>query len=131
MAKVKLPLMSGQVRGKVGGVVFSVRRGQQIARMATKPANPKTVKQTAVRDNFKGLTALFKGIGNQTLKKYNMQTNTYTDYLVENPLTAEEVQAWKNYAVQTLKKYESYARLAFISENIKRLKAGENIKRVP
>jgi hypothetical protein len=69
MAKVVMPLLSGEVHGKVGDIVFFKRYGMQLARMRTKPSNPKTEKQMAVRTNLSGLSKLWKGEGSITLKK--------------------------------------------------------------
>jgi len=130
MAKVVMPLLSGEVRGKVGDIVFFRRYGMQLARMRTKPTNPKTEKQMAVRTNLGGLSKIWKGEGNITLKKYNPTDETWEDVEVEEGLNNTERQAWENEA-RTKGKPLAYARLMFIGENAERLARGTDIKRTP
>ncbi len=130
MAKVVMPLLSGEVRGKVGDIVFFKRYGMQLARMKTKPTNPKTDKQVAVRTNLAGLSKLWKGEGNITLKKYNPTTEVWENVTVANALTNTEKQAWENEA-KRMGKPMQFARLLFIGENAERLAGGRDIKRLP
>jgi hypothetical protein len=130
MAKVVMPLLSGEVRGKVGDIVFFRRYGMQLARMRTKPSNPKTEKQMAVRTNLAGLSKLWKGEGNITLKKYNPTTGAWDDVMVVDALTDTEKQAWENGA-RMKGKPMVYARLMFIGVNAERLAMGQDIKRTP
>jgi len=130
MAKVVMPLLSGEVRGKVGDIVFFRRYGMQLARMRTKPSNPKTEKQMAVRTNLAGLSKLWKGEGNITLKKYNPTTGAWDDVMVVDALTDTEKQAWENEARKKGKPMV-YARLMFIGVNAERLAMGQDIRRTP
>ncbi len=130
MAKVVMPLLSGEVRGKVGQVVFFKRYGMQLARMRTKPSNPKTEKQMAVRTNLAGLSKLWKGEGDITLKKYNPTSEEWEDVIVANPLTDAEKQAWENEARRRGKPMQ-FSRLLFIGDNSERLARGMDIKRMP
>ncbi len=130
MAKVVMPLLSGEVRGKVGDIVFFRRYGTQLARMRTKPSNPKTDKQVAVRTNLAGLSKLWKGEGNITLKKYNPVAEAWESVVVEDALTDTEKQAWENEA-RRMGKPVQFARLLFIGENAERLARGMDIKRTP
>jgi len=131
MAKVNMPLLSGEVRGKLGDIVFFRRHGRQLARMRTKPANPKTDKQVAVRTNLAGLGKLWKGENNIVLKKYNPTTKEWEDYTVENGLIDDERKAWEDMIKKMKGKPLTYARLMFIGENAKRLAEGMEILRVP
>jgi hypothetical protein len=130
MAKVIMPLLSGEVHGKVGDIVFFRRYGMQLARMRTKPSNPQTEKQMAVRQNLSGLSKLWKGEGNITLKKYNPTEETWANVEVENGLNDAERQAWMNEA-KSKGKPMIYGRLMFIGENAERLAMGQGIKRTP
>jgi len=130
MAKVVMPLLSGEVRGKVGDIVFFRRYGMQLARMRTKPSNPRTEKQMAVRQNLSGLSKLWKGEGNITLKKYNPTTMAWDDVVVEDGLNDTERMAWMEEARRRGKPM-IYGRLMFIGENAKRLSEGMDIGRMP
>lgn len=130
MAKVTMPLLSGEVRGKVGDIVFFKRYGIQLARMRTIPTNPKTAKQVAVRTNLSGLSKLWKGEENIILMKYNPASGKWEDITVANSLTDTERQAWEAEA-RMRGKPVAYARLLFIGENVHLLSMGADIKRVP
>lgn len=127
MAKVLLPLLSGEVRGKVGDIVFFRKNGKQLARMRTIPRNPKSVKQMAIRDNLSGLSKLWKGEGNITLKKFNPNTNTFDDVVIQDGLTNDERQKW----IDEGKKLKKDGRLIFIGSNITNLKDGKDLQRTP
>jgi hypothetical protein len=130
MAKVNMPLLSGEVHGKVGEIVFFKRYGKQLARMRVKPTNPRTEKQTAIRQDLSGLSKLWKGEDSITLKKYNSSTGHYDSVVVNNGLTETEKEAWRTYAMNRGKP-SIYGRLLFIGENIRRLISGLNIIRTP
>ena len=131
MAKINLPLMSAEVRGKFGDVVFMKRYGQQIARVRTKPSNPKTEKQMTVRHNLGNLAKAYKG-ENVTLKKIVIDDsgNRTIQEVTFNGLTATERQAWENYATRQ-NKPRIYGRLLFVGINAKRLTSGQNAVRTP
>jgi len=127
VAKVLMPLLSGEVRGRLGEIVFFTRKGKQLARMRTIPNNPKTDKQMAVRENLAGLAKLFKGEGNIKLKKFNPTTNTFDEIVVEGGLTEVEREAWMNEG----RKRKKDGRLVFIGDNISLLREGNDLKRTP
>jgi hypothetical protein len=131
MAKVRMPLLSGEVRGKVGEVVFFRRYGVQLARIRTKPSNPRTEKQMAVRTNLGGLAKLWKGEGDIVLKKYNPTTGMWEDVMVEEGLTNMEREAWMEEARRMGKPVVVYGRLLFIGVNAKRLAEGLDIRITP
>jgi hypothetical protein len=130
MAKVNMPLLSGEVHGKVGEIVFFKRYGKQLARMRVIPTNPRTEKQTAIRQDLSGLSKLWKGEDSITLKKYNLATGQYDSIVVDNGLTEAEKEAWRVYATKKGKP-SIYGRLLFIGENIRRLVSGLDIIRRP
>lgn len=140
MAKVILPALSGQARGKIGDIVFFTRYGQQIARVRVKPTNPNTMLQQITRHNLKALSQAFKGSGDAVftrqdgsqyvvLKKYDTETQSWVDTEF-NILTSTEKQAWELEG-QRRKGYKAYGRLTFIGDNIRLLKQGQNPKRTP
>lgn len=95
MAKITMPLLSGQVRGKLGDIVFFRRNGKNLARVKTIPANPRTVKQETIRYNTTALSRIWKGENNVTVKKVtSLEPFTVTDVVVENGLTTEEKNTW-------------------------------------
>jgi hypothetical protein len=102
----------------------------QLARMRTKPTNPKTEKQMAVRTNLAGLSKLWKGEGNVTLKKYNPTTSMWEDVVVADALSETEKEAWVKEA-RSKGKPTAYARLMFIGDNAERLAMGQDIRRTP
>jgi len=138
MAKVVLPLMSQQVRNKVGDVVF-FRRGDwgiNVARMRVKPANPRTANQQANRHNVGTLLKIYLGRvspGGQTLYKYNSSTQTWNTITIATTETFgdTEKQAWEAYKAVSKKGYTLTGKYSFLSVNIKRLKAGENPLKTP
>jgi len=127
MAKVLMPLLSGEVKGRVGEIVFFTRKGKQLARIRTIPNNPKTDKQMVVRENLGGLAKLFKGEGNIKLKKFNPTTNTFDEIVIAEGLTEDEKKAW----MEEGRKRRRDGRLVFIGDNISLLKDGNDLKRTP
>lgn len=64
MAKVTSPLFSAEASGKfAGSMVFSKWRGIATVRELVKPGNPKTAKQTAVREAIRLLTSTWRTSG--------------------------------------------------------------------
>jgi hypothetical protein len=130
MAKVTMPLLSGEVHGKVGDIVFFKRYGEQLARMRVIPTNPKTAKQMIVRNNLSGLSKIWKGEGGIKLKKYDVASGNYVEITVATGLTDTEKSKWVNLATQKGKP-SIYGRLLFIGENIRRLLSGLDFRREP
>jgi hypothetical protein len=138
MAKVVLPLMSQQVRNKIGDVVF-FRRGDwgiNVARMRVKPANPRTANQQANRHNVGTLLQIYLGKvspAGKTLYKYNSTTKSWTAITIASTETfgSTEKEAWEEYKTVSKKGYTLSGKYSFLSVNIKRLKAGENPLKTP
>jgi hypothetical protein len=49
MAKVTLPLMSAEARGKVGGLIYNTWRGNSTVKIKKAPAQPRTARQLLIR----------------------------------------------------------------------------------
>jgi hypothetical protein len=138
MAKVVLPLMSQQVRNKIGDVVF-FRRGDwgiNVARMRVKPANPRTANQQANRHNVGTLLQIYLGrvdAGGQTLYKYDSSTKSWTAITIAGTETfgTTEKEAWEEYKTVSKKGYTLTGKYSFLSVNIKRLKQGLNPLKTP
>lgn len=140
MAKVTLPALSGKASGKLGDIVFFTRYGKQLARVRVRPANPNTQAQQITRHNLKALSQAYKGSGIEVktrpdgskyviLKKLDKGSNSYVD--VEfNILTNLEKARWEEEGMRR-RGYRAYGRLAFIGDNIRRLREGENPVRMP
>jgi len=132
MAIVTLPLLSQVVRGKLGDVVF-FRRGDfgiNVARIRVKPQNPNTANQQAVRHNLGTLSDIWQSgeAAGKTLYKYDSATSSWVAITIDSTetFTDTEKNAWKNYSTTSNKGYQLTGRLAFISVNLTRLKAGQN-----
>ena len=138
MAKVILPLMSQQVKNKVGDIVF-FRRGDwgiNVARIRVKPANPRTANQQANRHNVGTLLQIYLGRvspGGQTFYKYNSATNRWDAITIASTETFgnTEKQAWEAYKTVSKKGYTLVGKYSFLSVNIKRLKQGLNPLKTP
>jgi len=74
MAKAELGILLQDLRGKAGNVVFQGSRDGLVVRPRVKGTNPNTPAQQAVRDNFSHAGANWRSF------------------------TAQQVQAWSNYA---------------------------------
>ena len=148
MAKVRIPALSGQASGKIGDVVFFRRFGQDIVRIRTKPANPRTQKQQIVRYNLSALSNAWKGSGpyvkqddaNGTatgtpnalyveLLKYDSTANSTSivNFII---LDQTEKDVWVAYA-QSLGKPTPWGRLYFIGQNQQLLYNNQNPVRTP
>jgi len=99
MAKVEMPLWSGIGKGKLGDIVFMRRLGKNVVRIKVKPANPRTEKQTLIRDNITGLTRAWKyagETGDVTLHKIDRTSTPWTVTDVTFAfLTTDEKATWK------------------------------------
>ena len=138
MAKVTMPLLSQQVRNKVGDIVF-FRRGDwgiNVARIRVKPANPRTANQQANRHNVGTLLQIWLGrvnVAGQTLYKYDSATNTWEGITIASTatFTDDDRNAWKAYKTVSKQGYVLDGKYAFLSVNIKRLKQGLNPLKTP
>jgi len=138
MAKVIMPLLSQFVRNKVGDIVF-YRRGDwgiNVARMRVKPRNPRTSKQQANRHNVGTLLKIYLGRlspGGATLYKYNMSTDSWDMITIASTesFTDSDKMLWNNYKIVSKKGYTLTGKYSFLSENVKRLKAGLNPLKKP
>ena len=130
MAKVIMPLLSGEVRGKVGDIVFFKRYGKQLARMRSIPTNPRTERQIAIRKNLTALSKLWSGEKPVQILKYNKTTGSFDTLNVHEAMTEDKKMAWENYAVSQGKP-KIYGRLLFIGRNLSLLMSGESLRRSP
>lgn len=67
---VILNFIRGTIRGKIGQFVGSSWRGKGYIKTFTKPGNPRTADQRAVRSVFYNVSHIAKAIYNDVLKKY-------------------------------------------------------------
>ena len=90
MAKGNLFLSQG--RGKVGSVVFSVNKGQQIARVYNpKPANPRSNNQQAQRSLLANMTKFYKrAVENYFKLSFENKKKTESDF---NAFARENINA--------------------------------------
>jgi len=138
MAKVIMPLLSQQVKNKIGDVVF-FRRGDwgiNVARMRVKPANPRTANQQANRHNVGTLLKIYLGrvsVAGQTFYKYDAATNKWNAITIASTETFgdTERQAWENYKTVSKQGYVLTGKYSFLSVNVKRLKQGLNPLKTP
>jgi hypothetical protein len=65
-----LNFIRGTVRGKIGQFVGSSWKGKSYIKTFTKPGNPRTAKQVAVRTVFQNVSHIAKEIYESVLKKY-------------------------------------------------------------
>jgi len=128
-----MPLLSQIVRNKIGDIVF-YRRGDwgiNVARIRVKPANPRTAKQQANRQNIGTLLKIYLGRvspAGAVLYKYNASTDTWMPITIASTetFTDSDRQAWNMYKTVSKKGYVLQGKYSFLSENVKRLKAGLN-----
>lgn len=133
MAKVIMPLLSQLVRNKIGDIVF-YRRGDwgiNVARIRVKPRNPRTYSQQSNRQNIGTLLKIYLGRlspGGAVLYKYDMSTDTWRTITIASneTFTTADMEAWKAYKTVSRQGYVVSEKYAFLSENVKRLKAGLN-----
>jgi hypothetical protein len=129
MAKVKLPLLSAQVSNKVGEIVYYHRGdfGINVARIATKPKNPRTGKQQAIRNNIKNLMKLWLGREQAAgMKFYLNEGGNIREITIgsNETFTDADRKAWDNYVHVTKQGYKVTGRLAFIGVNMQRMYEG-------
>jgi hypothetical protein len=129
MAKVKLPLLSAQVSNKVGEIVYYHRGdfGINVARIATKPKNPRTENQQAIRSNIRNLMRLWLGREQAGgMKIFLNKGNKFVELMIhpQETFTDEDRKAWDNYKHVTRQGYKVTGRLAFIGVNMQRMYEG-------
>ena len=99
MAKVKMPLMSGDARGKFGGViVFSAWKGRQTVRKLVTPANPQSVDQVKTRNAMRVAAACQNWANRSTM---HAPTQTTTDKARIMAITPSGF-AWNGYFVESI-----------------------------
>jgi hypothetical protein len=135
MAKVIMPLLSGEVSGKIGDIVFFKKFGKQVARRRVIPANPKTAMQTAIRNNLKALVRMFLGKSDTvTLHKIDKSTNPPTITNVQNveKLTDTEKNAWIEAGKQYFQGTGVFPGMVYFTKiNVNRLSNNQGIVRLP
>jgi len=65
-----LNFIKGTIRGKIGQFVGSSWKGRNYIKTFTKPGNPRTVDQVAVRNVFQNVSHIAKGIYENVLKPF-------------------------------------------------------------
>jgi len=65
-----LNFIRGTIRGKIGQFVGSSWKGKSYIKTFTKPGNPRTADQVAVREVFQKVSHIAKSIYGNVLKKY-------------------------------------------------------------
>lgn len=139
MAKLKYPALSGVASGKLADIVF-FRRGDfgiNVARMRVIPANPRTAKQQALRNNIKVLSGIWAGTvdlsaGEGKLYKYNGTTWTQITIATTETFGTSEKQAWEAYTTTSKTGgYKVKGRLAFLSVNMRRLYSNQDPLKTP
>ncbi|MGC9001295.1 hypothetical protein [Caldisericum sp.] len=136
MAKVKLPLLSAQVSNKVGDIVYYHRGdfGINVARILTKPKNPRTPNQQAIRTNIANLMQLWLDRTFAAgLPLYIREGDTFKPIAIATgeTFTDEDREAWKNYVHVTRQGYKVTGRLAFIGVNMQLLNEGRGVLKRP
>jgi len=135
MAKVNLPLLSGDVSGKFSDIVFFKRGSVQIARIRVKPSNPRTEKQQTIRNNLKGLGELWRHAGEDystTLyKKVVGEDGSITYQGVSVNAQNIDKNAWKSCTIYSKSGFPLKGYQVFASTNLKRLMNGEDFAPTP
>jgi len=80
MAKVLMPLMSAEVRGKVAGLIFNTSRGIKYAKVFTSPAQPRTAAQLKIRSCIQSASRQWAGLT-------AAQRTGWTNWAAANPYT--------------------------------------------
>lgn len=79
MARIGLGVVVAQIRGKVGGGVFTHAKNGATLRTRVKPSNPRTAAQSGVRSDFTDASRAYKNLG------------------------SSDLAAWRNYALSITK----------------------------
>ena len=80
MAKVKMPLMSIEARGALGGLVFNTWRGQNYVKTNTSPTGQGTTARLAAQALLVAAAKLWATIGNGNRANWNQ-------YAIDHPIT--------------------------------------------
>lgn len=80
MAKVKMPLISAEVRGAVNGLVFNTWRGINYVKINTSPTGQGTAKRLAAQALLIQASQLWQGLGDTARAAWNA-------YAIAHPLT--------------------------------------------
>lgn len=78
MATIKTGAVVTEIRGSLGGNVFSRNKGGAYVRQRVKPINPNTPKQAAVRGTFGTLQALWRSLTQAQQDEWKAATENYT-----------------------------------------------------
>lgn len=77
MALIKLTAFIDQVSGKLNGTVFSRNRGGAYVRSKSKPSNPQTAAQMAVRSAFGAISQLWGKLSEEARSAWNASVGNY------------------------------------------------------
>ena len=77
MAKIKLGAIVTEIRGKLGGHVFSKNRGGAYMRTKTTPVNPQSIAQSAVRAIFGLIASAWSALSDVNRTSYRTKVNQY------------------------------------------------------
>lgn len=77
MAKVIMPLMSDEARGKMSGLIYNTWRGISTVKSFTSPANPKTSAQMTARARLQSFTAGWKNLTQAQRDAWNTYAETH------------------------------------------------------
>lgn len=77
MAKVLFGMMAADVRGKLGGQVFSKNRAGAYIRTKVTPVNPQTVFQQGVRAVFTALSQAWRSLSQAQIQAWNSSVQSF------------------------------------------------------
>lgn len=80
MAKIGLGVVVAQIRGKVGGGVYTKAKNGSTLRVRIRPANPNTSAQSAVRSALAAASAAFKALSSTNLGLWQAYADSLTRY---------------------------------------------------
>lgn len=77
---VKLPLMSAEARGAIGGLVYNTWRGKNVVKINTSPTGQGTEKRLAAQAILSAVSKLWAGLTDQ-------QRAAWSQYAIDHPVT--------------------------------------------
>lgn len=80
MAKIGLGVIVAQIRGKVGGGVFTRARNGATLRVRVRPSNPNSSEQSSVRSYLSDAAAAFKALSAANLAAWQDYANSISKY---------------------------------------------------